>query len=170
MTKNSILIALGMTTLLVIFSFLGCRDDTPARPTRVSEPPEIKYFDSSKGGAPPLPPTQESGQPSNATTIGAEDFAQAQDAQRKSPSVSVKAYFDFKRDAIFRIQLPQALNLYKAQHGKLPKSIEELEQKVLKPNNLKLPELPAGHKYVYVDEELRVQLPPGSQVDPEQEP
>jgi hypothetical protein len=46
-------------------------------------------------------------------------------------------------------QVKQALNLYKGEKGHMPKSHEEFMEKIVKFNNLKLPELPAGKKYVY---------------------
>lgn len=60
------------------------------------------------------------------------------------------------------IELQQALKFYKVQHERYPASMEELEEKILKPNFIKLPELPEGDKYVFDSEkgQLMVEHPP----------
>lgn len=56
-----------------------------------------------------------------------------------------------QKDRIQLMQLEQALKLYKAEHGALPRSHEEFMQKIV--NNrqygIRLPELPPGHRYVW---------------------
>jgi hypothetical protein len=61
----------------------------------------------------------------------------------------VKALFAAKERAAYDIQVPQALNLYDAANGGPPKTHEEFMEGVIKANNIKLPELPAGHEYWY---------------------
>lgn len=63
-----------------------------------------------------------------------------------SPAV---AYFNVREKAVFDIQIPQALNLYKALEGKLPKTHEEFMEKIVKANAIQLPELKPGMKYRY---------------------
>ena len=60
-----------------------------------------------------------------------------------------KQYFAIRERAVFQIQIPQALNMYKALNGKLPKDHEEFMSKVIKENNISLPELPEGKKYLF---------------------
>ena len=69
----------------------------------------------------------------------------------KMMTSSARAYFDAKEKVIFEIQLPQALQIYKAQDnfGKGPQSHEEYMQKIVRANNLTLPKLPDGMHYVY---------------------
>ena len=61
----------------------------------------------------------------------------------------------------YRTQVPHALSLYKATYGHFPKTQEEFEQQILKPNGIKLPELPEGHRYFYDPQkgELLVESP-----------
>ena len=61
----------------------------------------------------------------------------------------------------YRVQVPHALDLYKATHGHFPKTQEEFEREILTPNGIKLPELPQNHRYVYDPEkgELLVEHP-----------
>lgn len=63
--------------------------------------------------------------------------------------------------AAYKIQVPQALNLYKGMHGYFPKTQEEFVREILEPNRIKLPDLPAGHIYVYDPDtgELQVARP-----------
>lgn len=60
-----------------------------------------------------------------------------------------KTLFAAKEKIKFEIEIPHALQLYEALEGSAPKSHDEFIEKVIKANNIELPELPAGHKYVY---------------------
>jgi hypothetical protein len=42
-----------------------------------------------------------------------------------------------------------ALQLYNAEHGKYPKTHEEFMEKIIKANEIKLPELEPGYEYIY---------------------
>ena len=72
-----------------------------------------------------------------------------------------KAYFTVRERAVFEIQIPEALKLYKATHGNGPKSHEEFMAQIVDANQIHLPELPAGQRYVYdpEKEELMVERP-----------
>ena len=63
-------------------------------------------------------------------------------------TASLSAYVRVQEKVEFQ-QVEYALKLYKAQHGELPKSHEEFMEKIIKPNQIKLPELQEGDKYVY---------------------
>lgn len=54
---------------------------------------------------------------------------------------------NFQQKAVLEIQIPQALQLFNATEGRLPKSHEEFMQKIVEANRLVLPELPAGGVY-----------------------
>lgn len=73
----------------------------------------------------------------------------------------VKQLIAFEQKAVFDFQIKPALNLYQAQHGSYPKDYAEFDEKIIKANNLTLPELPEGHKYVFDSEkgELMVERP-----------
>jgi hypothetical protein len=72
-----------------------------------------------------------------------------------------KAYFRFEQKAVFQIQLPQALELFKATEGRLPSSHDEFMSRIVQANNIQLPTLRPGEKYIYVPEkgELMVERP-----------
>ncbi len=59
----------------------------------------------------------------------------------------VKVLFKFKQQAVLDIQIPQALQLFQASEGRMPKSHDEFMQKIVEANRLQLPELPDGAVY-----------------------
>jgi hypothetical protein len=61
----------------------------------------------------------------------------------------IRALFSTKERLVFDVQIPNALNIYKAINGNFPKTHEEFMKEIIKANGIKLPELPEGHKYVY---------------------
>jgi hypothetical protein len=77
-------------------------------------------------------------------------------------TVPVASLFRAKEMTAYRIQVPQALQLYKAMNdGKGPASNEEYMEKIIRANNIPLPELPDGQRYVYdpETEELMIEKP-----------
>jgi hypothetical protein len=53
------------------------------------------------------------------------------------------------KEKIFLEQMRHAQDLYKATEGHSPRTQEEFMDKIIKANNLKLPTLPPGERYVY---------------------
>ena len=77
-------------------------------------------------------------------------------------NLSVEHFKSFLNQRIvFEIQFPSQYQLYKAMEDKVPKDFDELKAKVLDPYQIKLPELPMGHKYVWdaATEQLMVERP-----------
>ncbi len=72
-----------------------------------------------------------------------------------------KAYFSVRERAVFDIQIPEALKLYKATNGNGPRSHAEFMGQIIEANQIQLPELPAGQRYVYDSEteQLMVERP-----------
>ena len=64
-------------------------------------------------------------------------------------TVPVSTYFQAKERAVFDMQIPQAMNLYKAPNGAFPATQEEFISKIIKANNIQLPQLPPGSQYYY---------------------
>ncbi len=60
-----------------------------------------------------------------------------------------RALFRTQERVVFEIQIPHAVNLFEAANGRKPNSHDEFMQQIVEANNLKLPELPAGQRYVY---------------------
>jgi len=71
------------------------------------------------------------------------------------------AHFRAKEKLVFDIQIPQALKLFKAEKGFGPRSHDEFMKEIIEKNNIELPELPEGHRYVFnpVKGELMVRRP-----------
>ncbi len=73
----------------------------------------------------------------------------------------VSVFFTVQERIAFEIQVPHALQLFKAMEGRPPKDQAEFMQKIIKANQIKLPELPPGHRYLYnpKTEQLMVEYP-----------
>lgn len=72
-----------------------------------------------------------------------------------------KSLFATRERIVFNITIPHAMQLYQAEHGYLPRSHEEFMRDIIEANQIRLPELPAGHRYVYDPQrgELMVERP-----------
>ncbi len=70
------------------------------------------------------------------------------------------AYFQARERIAFQIQIPQALQLYQAEHGRLPASHEEFMQRIVEANRINLPQLPAGQVYRYQPEDGQLWVHP----------
>lgn len=60
-----------------------------------------------------------------------------------------KAFFNVQQRVVFDVQIPEAMKLYKALEGRAPANMDEFMAKIVAANNLQLPTLPPGSKYVY---------------------
>lgn len=77
-------------------------------------------------------------------------------------TVPVATLFRAQEMAAYDISVPHAMNLYKAEHdGKGPATHEDFMKDIIQFNQIKLPELPDGHKYVYdpATEQLMIEKP-----------
>ncbi|MDR2438938.1 MAG: hypothetical protein LBE12_06175 [Planctomycetaceae bacterium] len=77
-------------------------------------------------------------------------------------TVPVATLFRAKEMTAFRIQVPQALQLYKAMNdNKGPETHEVFMKDIIQANNIPLPELPDGHEYIYdpATEQLMIKKP-----------
>jgi hypothetical protein len=63
-------------------------------------------------------------------------------------SATFAARFQAEQKLIFG-QIQHAMNLYEAEHGEKPKSHDEFMQKIIGFNQIQLPKLPDGDRYVY---------------------
>lgn len=61
----------------------------------------------------------------------------------------IGAYFQARERIVFEIAIPGAMRLYVAEKDHYPKTQEDFMRDIIQANQIKLPELPPGHKYVY---------------------
>ena len=75
-------------------------------------------------------------------------------------SEPVRQYFRAQQQIQF-IKVTSAMNLYKGEHGFLPKTHDVFMKEIIEANEIELPELPEGLRYVYDPErgELMVEKP-----------
>jgi hypothetical protein len=59
------------------------------------------------------------------------------------------SYWATREKLAFMVQIPHAMNLFKAMEGRAPKDNDEFMEKIIKANQIKLPELPEGSRYRY---------------------
>jgi hypothetical protein len=50
---------------------------------------------------------------------------------------------------VFSVQIPQAMNLFKATHDRAPRTHDEFMKEIIKANQISLPELRPGERYYY---------------------
>ena len=74
---------------------------------------------------------------------------------------------DVKAGTVFDISIPQAIQLFKASEGRVPKNHAEFMAKIMEPNNLTLPSLIDGLVYQFNPEKEELWVYPKDQVPPE---
>lgn len=80
-----------------------------------------------------------------------------------------QALFATKERVVFEIQIPKAVQLYQALHGEGPQTHEQFMNDIIKTNQIKLPPLPAGRKYVWdpAQQKLMVESAPPASAPPQ---
>ncbi|MDR1477599.1 MAG: hypothetical protein LBJ00_01515 [Planctomycetaceae bacterium] len=76
--------------------------------------------------------------------------------------VPLGTYWRASEMTTYNIRIPKAMQLYKANHdNKAPATHEEFMEEIIKKDMIKLPQLPAGHRYLYdpTDEQLKIAKP-----------
>jgi hypothetical protein len=141
---------LSSVLLLLLATAVGCEDYKPAPVAPVAPP--------TPAPAPQVAPVQ---QPR--VVFEKADVGVGQKGRDYGPgfvTTPVSQYFRAKEAIVFRVEVPHALQLHKALTGHAPQTLEEFVS-LMKENQIKLPELPEGHKYVYdpKKEELMVMHP-----------
>jgi hypothetical protein len=121
------------------------------------------------GCKPPYDPnaskTQEPAKPPEMEIVAAESGVGKKGQKLKDQEgilvTPIKALFAAEQRVVFEIQIPHAMQLYKAMHERAPKTHDEFMNEIIKANQIVLPELPVGNSYIYVPEmeQLMVQRP-----------
>ena len=128
----------------------GCGGEDWKKPTAAPEP-------ASGDAAQPAPD-----QPAAPTRVKAAVGvgAKGHDYGEGIVATPIAAYFSAKERIAFDIQIPQAMQVYKATHdGHGPKTHEEFMKDIIQENRVVLPALRPGDRYLYdpAQEELMVE-------------
>ena len=155
----------GIALTLGFFLLAGCGGDSTqpaASPQReVNAPP------------PPPPPSSVPKKTSSAPTTTP---AAPQTVQKKAEvgvgakgrgygtgpiATPAAAFFGMREKIVFNIQIPKAVEAFKTIEGRMPATNEEYMQKIIKENQIPLPTLFEGERYLYdpKTEQLMVEKP-----------
>jgi hypothetical protein len=136
---------LVLGALIVSATAVGCKPPPPPVAKAPPAPPKPVVMEQVKAG------------------VGVGLKGRSLDGESGVIVTPVKTYFAAKEKISFEIEVPHALQLYKAlsADGRGPQSHEEFMTNVIKANQIKLPLLPPEHRYVYnpETEELMVERP-----------
>ena len=77
-----------------------------------------------------------------------------------TPAVTL---FAVEQRAVFDIQIPKSMQLWKPPTVRKPKSHEEFMSQIIKANSIQLPELPAGKIYRYHPERCQLYVHPANE-------
>ena len=70
----------------------------------------------------------------------------------------VRIMFTAEEKVVFDVQIPKAMQIYKALNGRAPKSHDEFVEKIIRENQIRLPELLDGHTYEYDTEQEKLMV------------
>ncbi len=138
--------------ILSVMGFAGCSGEDPfdTGPTRSAAPNAMGITTDTveSAGAPVAKQSSEAAKPATkrekakAGVTGRGDYGGGFGTASLAARVRVEEKLEF-------LQVDQALSLYKATNGELPKSHDEFMEKIIKANQINLPELQEGDKYIY---------------------
>ena len=163
----------------LVLAGLGCREyemgtleepaETPAKTSAESEPDTPAAQPGADSAAAPSGPDAQPAPPQAAAPAVAETKLEkaAVGAGEKGKKYGggiitepARVYFRVEERLTF-LQVDQAMNLYRGEHGRAPESDEEFREKIIKANQITLPSLPRGDEYWYDAEkgELMIKRP-----------
>ena len=146
--RRPIVLALAVTVLAGCGGYEPAPPDAPAPAT---QPAEI---------APPPAPVQEP--PKTLLKKAEKGVGKKGRGYGRGPvATPIASYFSMRERIAFEIQLPKAMQLFKADKGRAPNSHEEFMEKIIKASQINLPQLPEGERYLYdpATEQLMVEHP-----------
>jgi len=127
-----------------------------ATPTAAPGPPAVTAPQAGAGGAaPPVTATPPSG--TTEAAPGTERVAAKAGVGKKGSGYGggiitepISAYFKTRDRMAFGVQIPHGMKMFHALHNRYPKDMAEFKKAILDPAGIReLPELPAGHRYVF---------------------
>ncbi len=132
-----------------VLSFCGCGNETPQPPTQQQPAAPVQAAPKTETPAQPAPPAanpvEHAGSQKAAVGVGAKGRGYGQGVVA-TPAASL---FATRERLVFEIQIPQAVQLFKATEDRGPKSHAEFMEKIVKANQIHLPQLPEDKQYRY---------------------
>jgi hypothetical protein len=125
----------------------GEPEDEQGPPRR---PPPKREPDEGEGAPKTSPPKREPGEAKveqRKAEFGV--GAKGHDYGPGALTTPLSVHFTIQERIVFEVKIPKAMQLFKATENRAPKSQEEFMQKIVKDNDIALPELPFGDRYVY---------------------
>ena len=132
-------------SLLFVLFFaiiIGCDAGKPRSSAPVAEPPAVEPA-ASEPAKEPAPEPERALVDIGENVTGKADFAKDGDKHIMAPIlVPLGSYFTMRERSVFNIQIPQAMNLYKAANdNKGPATHEDYMRDIIEANQIKLPAL-----------------------------
>ena len=144
--------------LLALCAFCGCSEPIPV-PTEEPEPTKEaaattgettanaeNAAGATEGAAPEAEYVEKK---ADVGATGKGEYGVTSEQAMSIVTVPVSTYFKAQEMAVFRMQIPSAMNLFQASEGRYPNSEEEFMTKIIKANQIVLPKLPEGDVYFY---------------------
>ena len=142
--------------LLALCAVCGCSEPIPV-PTSDAESTQETAATTSETSADAAGATENAAEPeaeyvekkADVGATGKGEYGVTSEEPMSIVTVPVSTYFKAQEMAVFRMQIPSAMNLFQASEGRYPNSEEEFMTKIIKANQIVLPKLPEGDVYFY---------------------
>ncbi len=142
--------------LLALCAVCGCSEPIPV-PTSDAESTQETAATTSETNADAAGATENAAEPeaeyvekkADVGATGKGEYGVTSEEPMSIVTVPVSTYFKAQEMAVFRMQIPSAMNLFQASEGRYPNSEEEFMTKIIKANQIVLPKLPEGDVYFY---------------------
>jgi len=159
--------AIFLALIVIVLSSIGCSRQEAARSTVTPESPSpaVGPQPPNLPPPPPPPPPENLAAPQQPKTIQKKAEVgvgkKGRGYGKGYVATPIGSLFAFQERKVFEIEIPHAMNLFKAAEGRPPKDHEEFMEKIIRANHIRLPELPPEHRYRYdpQTEQLMVEQP-----------
>lgn len=145
---------LSLLVALVALIGSGCQPsvELPQEPTPTETASELDVDDADEPATTATPEVESP--PEEPSVVGIEDFEKGKRLRESKYQTSRALAVRFTAEQRYiMMNKDYALKLYQAEHGEFPKTHEEFMEKIIKSNQLQLPELEVGYEYLYKPED-----------------
>lgn len=153
-------VAATMLAVAVVF-VAGCSSGEWQKPADSSAPPPAAQPSPTGQAAQiPVPPAAAPSVAPERRKAEVGVGAQGQGYGTGAVATPIKALFNTKQRLVFEVEIPKAMQLYKAMNdNRAPKTHAQFMKDIIEDNHINLPALPPGQRYVYdpEKEELMVE-------------